>query len=49
MVRTGWAVARSAQRPDYQQLESLAKRDKVGIWEFIFQDPAKWRAENPVN
>ena len=49
MVRTGWAVARPAQRPDYQQLESLAKRDKVGIWEFIFQDPAKWRAENPVN
>ena len=49
MVRTGWAVARPVQRPDYQQLESLAKRDKVGIWEFIFQDPAKWRAENPVN
>ena len=49
MVRTGWAVARPAQRPDYAQLESLAKRDKVGIWEFIFQDPAEWRAENLTN
>jgi endonuclease YncB( thermonuclease family) len=49
MVRTGWAVARPAERPDYKQLESLAKRDKIGIWEFIFQDPAAWRAENAPN
>ncbi|MCR9176881.1 MAG: thermonuclease family protein [Alphaproteobacteria bacterium] len=49
MVRTGWAVARPAQRPDYAQLESLAKRDKTGIWEFIFQDPELWRSENAPN
>ena len=46
MVRTGWAVARGAQRPDYEPLERLAKREKAGIWKFIFDDPADWRAEN---
>jgi endonuclease YncB( thermonuclease family) len=46
MVRTGWAVALPEERPDYVQLEGLAKRERAGIWQFKFQDPAVWREEN---
>jgi len=49
LVRTGWAVARAEQRPDYAVLENLARREKAGIWQFIFEDPADWRAENADN
>ena len=46
MVRTGWAVARSKERPDYAVLETMAKREKAGIWSLKFEDPADWRAAN---
>ncbi len=46
MVRTGWAVARPAERPDYEYLEKIAKREKAGIWALKFEDPAAWRAAN---
>lgn len=47
MVRTGWAVARPAEEPDYAILEKLAKSEKAGIWAWKFQDPAEWRKQNP--
>jgi endonuclease YncB( thermonuclease family) len=46
IVRNGWAVARPEERPDYASMERLAKRERAGIWEFIFDDPRKWREEN---
>lgn len=46
MVRTGWAVARTEERPDYEILQTMAKREKAGIWSLKFEDPADWRAAN---
>lgn len=45
MVRTGWAVARPKERPDYVPLEAMAKREKAGIWALKFEDPAVWRQQ----
>lgn len=47
MVRTGWAVARPKEQPDFVQLESLARNERIGIWVFKFMDPAEWRRKNP--
>lgn len=43
LVRTGWAVARAEQRADYVPLQDLAKSEKRGIWQFVFEDPRVWR------
>jgi endonuclease YncB( thermonuclease family) len=47
MVRTGWAVARPAEQPDFASLEKLARNDRAGIWALKFVDPAEWRKQNP--
>ena len=47
MVRTGWAVARPQEQPDYAGLERLARGERAGIWALKFQDPAEWRKQNP--
>lgn len=47
MVRTGWAVARPDQQPDFAALERLARGERAGIWALKFQDPAEWRKQNP--
>lgn len=47
MVRTGWAVARSKEQPDFVPLENLARNERAGIWGFKFMDPAEWRKKNP--
>lgn len=49
VVRNGWAVARPEERPDYAPMERLAKREGAGIWKYIFEDPRKWREDNPTN
>lgn len=46
MVRTGWAVALPEERPDYAPLETMAKREKLGIWGLKFEHPAEWRKQN---
>jgi endonuclease YncB( thermonuclease family) len=46
MVRTGWAVALPEERPDYASLETMAKREKAGIWSLKFEHPAVWRKQN---
>lgn len=46
MVRTGWALALPEERPDYAPLESMAKREKLGIWSLKFEHPAEWRKQN---
>lgn len=46
MVRTGWAVALPEERPDYAPLETMAKREKLGIWSLKFEHPAEWREQN---
>lgn len=47
MVRTGWAVARPSEQPDFAALERLARGERAGIWALKFQDPAEWRKQNP--
>ena len=47
MVRTGWAVARPAEQPDFASLETLARNERAGIWALKFLDPAEWRKKNP--
>jgi len=47
MVRTGWAVARPSEQPDFASLERLARGERAGIWALKFQDPAEWRKQNP--
>lgn len=47
MVRTGWAVARPAEQPDFAAHERLARGERAGIWALKFQDPAEWRKQNP--
>src|SRR3546814_13429755 len=42
MVRTGWAVARPAEQPDFVSLERLARGERAGLWALKFQDPAAW-------
>lgn len=46
MVRTGWALALTEERPDYAPLEQMAKREKAGIWGLKFENPAVWREQN---
>lgn len=47
MVRTGWAVARPDEQPDFAPLERLARNERAGIWALKFIDPAEWRRQNP--
>lgn len=47
MVRTGWAVARASEQPDFAAMESLARSERLGIWALKFVDPAEWRKQNP--
>jgi endonuclease YncB( thermonuclease family) len=47
MVRTGWAVARPDEQPDFAPLERLARGERAGIWALKFMDPAEWRKQNP--
>jgi len=47
MVRTGWAVARADQQPDFALLEHLARNERAGLWALKFVDPAEWRRKNP--
>ncbi len=47
MVRTGWAVARPDEQPDFASLETLARNERAGIWALKFEDPAEWRKQNP--
>lgn len=47
MVRTGWAVARAEEQPDFAVLERLARGERAGIWDLKFVDPAEWRKQNP--
>lgn len=47
MVRTGWALAREAELPEYAPLQNLARGERLGIWGLKFQDPAEWRRQNP--
>lgn len=47
MVRTGWAVARPDEQPDFTPMERLARGERVGIWALKFMDPAEWRKQNP--
>lgn len=46
MVRTGWAVARVEEQPDYAGMERLARGEQAGIWALKFIDPAEWRKQN---
>lgn len=46
MVRTGWAVARADEQPDFATMERLARGERLGIWAFKFVDPAEWRRQN---
>lgn len=46
MVRTGWAVARADEQPDFATLERLARGERAGIWSLKFVDPAEWRKKN---
>ena len=43
MVRRGQAVAYKKITPEYLPAESVAKKQKVGIWQGSFEQPAKWR------
>ena len=47
MVRTGWAVARQEEQPDFASMESLARNERAGIWALKFVDPKVWREQNP--
>ncbi|MEQ8815960.1 MAG: thermonuclease family protein [Thalassobaculum sp.] len=47
MVRTGWAVARADEQPDFASMERLARGERAGIWSLKFVDPAEWRKQNP--
>lgn len=47
MVRTGWAVARPQEQPDFANLENLARGERAGLWSLKFVDPAEWRRQNP--
>jgi len=46
MVRTGWAVARADEQPDFASMERLARGERAGIWALKFVDPAEWREQN---
>ncbi len=46
MVRTGWAVARADEQPDFAVMERLARGERAGIWALKFVDPAEWRKQN---
>ena len=48
MVRSGWAIADKKQSNKYVEEEISAYRQKVGMWEGKFQEPEKWRLNNPV-
>lgn len=46
MVRDGWAISRPEENQNYVPLEKMAKQQKKGIWQYIFEDPKKWREYN---
>jgi endonuclease YncB( thermonuclease family) len=43
LVRTGWAVARPSETPDYVAAEAAAKEEKLGLWQGEFMTPAAFR------
>ena len=43
MVINGWAIAYRYYSKDYIEVENIAKRDKVGIWQGSFQEPYLFR------
>ena len=44
LVRNGWALAVPKQVEVYIKAEAEAKRQKLGLWNFIFTMPWDWRA-----
>ncbi len=44
LVRNGWALAVPKQVEVYITAEAEAKRQKLGLWNFIFTKPWDWRA-----
>ena len=48
MVRSGWAIADKAQTEKYVSEEISAYKQKVGMWSGKFQEPRKWRLNNPL-
>ena len=43
MVINGWAIAYRYYSKDYIEVENIAKRKKVGIWQGSFQEPYLFR------
>ena len=43
MVINGWAIAYRYYSKDYIEVENIAKRKKVGIWQGYFQEPYLFR------
>ncbi|WP_412026662.1 thermonuclease family protein [Deinococcus yunweiensis] len=43
LVRQGWAVAYTAYSRDYVVQETLARRNRVGLWAGSFERPEIWR------
>ena len=46
MVINGWAIAYRYYSKDYIEVENIAKRKKVGIWQGSFQEPYLFRKNN---
>lgn len=43
MVRKGWAFAYSKESRDYEQPQTLARREKKGLWTLKLMKPWRWR------
>jgi len=46
MVRNGWAIAYRYYSKDYAESEDRAKKDNIGIWQSLFQEPYLFRKNN---
>jgi endonuclease YncB( thermonuclease family) len=43
LVRSGYAVARPNEAPEYATAETDAKKEKLGLWQGEFQSPSEFR------
>ena len=46
MVKNGWAIAYRYYSKKYIDEEFIAKKNKIGIWKGLFQEPYLYRKEN---
>lgn len=46
MVEIGWAVAYTRYTKEYSEVEKLAKKNKIGIWQGRFMKPELYRILN---